>query len=295
MSAREVALTAGFLALFASFCVGSPEAEEGDDSKLAAVTLSAEDLDDRIQGGLLGQLFGNLNGIPHEFKYLDEPGDVTSYTPGLPEGARTDDDTDIEWVYLIEIERSGIWELPPDRLIDLWKAHINEAIWSSNLYARKLMDLGLEPPFTGLPALNPWSSFNLAGQFECELFALTAPGMPQVASELATYYTQAVVSGEPVQATQLFAVMIAQAFIEHDIEKLVRQGLEGIDPESEVAAVTRFVLEVWRARPDDWRATRRAIRDRYTLFGGSLPDRNGYRLNTAATVAALLSRQRRLH
>lgn len=45
-----------------------------------------------IQGGVLGQMLGNLNGLSHEFKYIDEPGDVRDYTPSLPRGAHTDDD-----------------------------------------------------------------------------------------------------------------------------------------------------------------------------------------------------------
>ena len=53
---------------------------------------------DKIRGGLLGEILGNLNGIPHENKYINEPGNVKNYVPGLPDGARTDDDTDFEWV-----------------------------------------------------------------------------------------------------------------------------------------------------------------------------------------------------
>ena len=55
---------------------------------------------------MLAQVIGNLNGLPHEFKYINEPGQIERYAPGLPKGAQTDDDTDIEWVYLREIARS---------------------------------------------------------------------------------------------------------------------------------------------------------------------------------------------
>ena len=60
---------------------------------------------DKVRGGLLGQIIGNLNGIPHEFKYNDEPGNVTGYIPALPDGAYTDDDTDIEWVYVYNMQK----------------------------------------------------------------------------------------------------------------------------------------------------------------------------------------------
>ncbi|MCP4855151.1 MAG: hypothetical protein GY903_11720 [Fuerstiella sp.] len=40
--------------------------------------LSGEQLRDRIRGGLLGQMLGNLNGLKHEMKYIPETA-LTSY------------------------------------------------------------------------------------------------------------------------------------------------------------------------------------------------------------------------
>src|SRR5215213_9156721 len=105
-----------------------------------SVEISAADLEDKIRGGMLGQILGNLNGLPHEMKYIAEPGDVKAYTPSLPDGARTDDDTDIEWVYVVEMQRSGQLYLPPATQVALWKKHINDHIWCSNLYARRLFE-----------------------------------------------------------------------------------------------------------------------------------------------------------
>jgi len=93
---------------------------------------------DKIQGGLLGEILGNLNGLPHELKYNNAPGNVTSYIPGLPEGARTDDDTDIEWTYIYAMQKSGELFLPPERIVELWQTHMNGYIWCSNEYARRL-------------------------------------------------------------------------------------------------------------------------------------------------------------
>jgi hypothetical protein len=55
--------------------------------------ITYDDLENKIQGGLLGQIFGNLNGLPYEFKFFNEPGEIEEYYPSLPEGGRTDDDT----------------------------------------------------------------------------------------------------------------------------------------------------------------------------------------------------------
>jgi len=128
------------------------------------VEISAEDLEDKIRGGLLAQLLGNLNGLPHENKYYDEPGNVEQYTPALANGARTDDDTDIEWVYISAMQRDRTALLGPERITALWQHHINDHIWCANLYTRQLMDIGIDPPLTGNLALNPWSGFNISGQ-----------------------------------------------------------------------------------------------------------------------------------
>jgi ADP-ribosylglycohydrolase len=252
------------------------------------IEIPADVLEDKLRGGMLAQVIGNLNGLPHEFKYINTPGNVEHYTPGLPDGAHTDDDTDIEWVYLHEIARSRENFLPPDRITALWREHINRRIFCANLYARGLMDLGIEPPWTGNVALNPWSDFNISGQFICESFGVMAPAMPQTAARLGLNYTHVAIDGEPAQTTQLFTTMIATAFVETDLNKILDAGLAAVDPNSDVASVVSEVRQLHRENPDDWRATRRELKARWQKQGGVIREKNGYELNTACTIAALL-------
>jgi hypothetical protein len=252
------------------------------------VEISAEDLEDKIRGGLLGQIFGNLNGLPHEMKYIKEPGKVESYTPSLPKGAWTDDDTDIEWVYLWEMQRTGELLVPPKRIAELWRANMNGGIWCANLYARQLLDLGIEPPLCGRIAVNPWSVFNISAQFVSEAFGLISPGMPRTAAGIGIHYTHYAVDGEPIQTTQLFTAMIATAFFEKDMEKIVRSGLAAVDPKSAIHPIVTDVIGWWKEHPQDWRETRRKMKEKYTHHGGGMSDKNGYELNTAAVIGALL-------
>ncbi len=260
-----------------------------DDQEGDYVVLPRDELVDRIRGGLLGEMLGNLNGLPHEMKYLRDPGNVARYTPALPEGAWTDDDTDIEWVYVCAMQQRGRLLLTPTTIAELWKRHINSHIWCANQYARRLMDLGFLPPTTGNPLLNPWSDFNISGQFLCEAFGLVAPGMPQTAARLGIHYTRTGIDGEPAQATQLFTAMIATAFLTDDPDEILRAGLANIDRRSVLAKVVGDV-RTWYARfPHDWRATRLRLKEHYSHGGGtSMRDRNGYELNTGSIVAALL-------
>lgn len=252
------------------------------------IEIPAETLEDKIRGGLLAQLLGNLNGLPHENKYYDEPGNVTQYTPGLPEGARTDDDTDIEWVYIVAMQSASKTMLEPEQITALWKKYINQNIWCSNLYVRRLMDIGIDPPLTGSLALNPWAGFNISGQFVCETFGLIAPAMPQTAGRIGLNYTHVSIDGEPAQTTQLFTAMVATAFTTDSIENILDAGVAAIDPESSIAPIIRDVRRWHKENPNDWRATRLLIRDKYTLYESRTRNQNGYELCTAATVAALL-------
>ena len=252
------------------------------------VEISSEALEDKIRGGLLAQLLGNLNGLPHENKYYDEPGNVRQYTPGLANGARTDDDTDIEWVYISAMQRDRNVLLGPERIASLWKQHINDHIWCANLYTRRLMDIGIDPPLTGNLALNPWSGFNISGQFVCESFGLIAPGMPQTAARIGLNYTHVTIDAEPAQTTQLFTAMIATAFFTDDIDAILDAGLASVDPDSGILPIIKDVRGWHKQHTGDWRTTRRLIRDKYTLYESKTRNQNGYELCTAATVAALL-------
>lgn len=246
-------------------------------------------LEDKIRGGLLGQILGDLNGLKHEMKYIGEPGAVETYTPELPEGAWTDDDTDVEWIYVLEMERSGTLLIPPPGIVELWKRHINRRFWCSNQYVRQLMDIGIEPPLTGSAALNPWAEFNLSGQFLSETWGLISPGMPLSAARMAVHYTRVGIDREPAQAAQMFSSMIATAFFTPDLERILDAGVAATDPASSMRRIVADVRRWHKANPGDWRATRKLIQERYSRFGGQdMRDRNGVELNGAATVAALL-------
>jgi len=251
--------------------------------------MSQEVLLDKIRGGLLGELLGNLNGLKHEMKYLKEPGNVTEYIPALPEGARTDDDTDFEWVYIYAMQQENEIFLSPERIAQLWKNRINRRIWCANQYARQLMDIGLVPPQTGDDVFNPWAEFNISGQFLCEAFGLISPCMPQTAARIGLNYTRAAICGEPAQTTQFFTTMIATAFLTSNMEEILDAGVASLDPKSEIKNIVQDIIQWHKQYPQEWRTTRRLLKEKYAHFGGEpTRDRNGYELNTGSIIAALL-------
>ena len=259
-----------------------------DENRREEIMVPVETIIDKIRGGLLGQILGNLNGIIHEAEYIHEPGDVKEYIPSLPEGARTDDDTDFEWVYIYEMQKNRTIFLPYSKIQDLWLQRINQRIWCSNRYARYLMDLGFEPPLTGLNSLNPWADFNISGQFLSETFGLLAPAMPRTASEIGLHYTRVGIDSEPAQTTQFFTTMIATAFLEDDIVKILESGVKALHTDSKIWQLTQDVLRWYHEDKKDWRKTRALLMSKYSIENGGIRDWNGVELNTGAIVAALL-------
>ena len=82
--------------------------------------------------------------------------------------------------------------------------------------------------------------------------------------------------------------MIATAFVETDIDKILDAGMKAVDPKSKIAEVVTTTRQFCRDNPNDWKKTRLAIKERWQTHGGIVRDRNGYELNTACVIAALI-------
>jgi ADP-ribosylglycohydrolase len=252
-----------------------------------------EQVRDRIHGGWVGMLIGGIEGLAHEFKYIDQPRQELPEYPLLPQGARSDDDNDIEWVHLYFMDKEQVIKLPYPRLVEIWKANMNQGVWCANERARKLMDQGLAPPRTSQPALNPFSSYNLAGQFTVESYGMIAPGMPQTAADIGLHYARIAVSGEPLQAAQFWTTLISLAAVsEEPLEELLKRALQAVDPASAQAEAIREAIEQFHANPEDWKAARRHFHAKWFIkMPGTAPGKwndNSTPLNGAMVALALL-------
>ena len=112
--------------------------------------------------------------------------------------------------------------------------------------------------------------------------------MPQTAGRIGLNYTTVAIDLEPAQATQLFTAMIATAFVEDDVDRILDAGLAALDRNSRLHEIVGDLRRWHKEHADDWRATRRLLKDKYSQVDGAMRDRNGYELNTGATIAALL-------
>lgn len=247
------------------------------------ITLPAGVYFDKVRGAWQATLVANYTGLAHEGQYLDESSAADTIELVLLEEWPTDDDTLVEWVDLHILETHGL-EPTYTQIRDEWVAHLNHDIWVSALKARQLMAEGILPPETGSAALNPEGVWSIGAQLQTEVFGLIAPGLPDQAARRATYFAKVTNSGLAVDVSAFYTTMYAHAFFEADVPTLIALAQARFPPEATVHQIVTNV-RVWHNRhPDDWRPTRRLIRDTYDTD----PMWWASQVNFASTIMALL-------
>ena len=247
------------------------------------VTLPFAGYLDKVHGAWLGECAGNMFGWPHEMKYREQPGPEITFQPDYTKGALSDDDTDIEYVYLHALEEHGL-ALTYEQVAAEWTSHIKQKVWVANARALELMNQGMIPPATGHPSNNDKAWFNLAGQFTQELWGMISPGMPATAQRYGDKFAHVAVYGESVLAAHYFDVMYAEAFFESDVAKLVALGLSALPPKSEYHQMVSDVIRWHRQSSTDWRTQRQKM---HTKYSGKW-NANSSVLNGGACTMALL-------
>ena len=176
-------LTILLIVAFSILEIAPTNAQKG---KVLKIKLS--DLRDKISAAWIGEMVGNMYGLPHENKYILSPGIEKwpyGYSKSLDklkkyEGAFSDDDTDVEYMYLLSMEKYGC-EPSYSQLRDSWLYHIRDRVWLANRGALGLMHFGFTPPYTGNKEINPhW--YQIDPQLINEIWGFTAPGMVKYAA-----------------------------------------------------------------------------------------------------------------
>ncbi len=253
--------------------------------------------ENKVEGFWLGQLVGNIYGLSHEFQYLDEHGPTEfplGYGSALDraieiDGAFSDDDTDLEYMYLLQMEKHGI-EPTYGQLRQAWMYHIRDRIWAANRVALTLMHHGYYPPATGSRENNPrW--FEIDPQLINEIWAVTAPGMTRYAVEKTEWASRITNDDFGIEPALFYAAMISEGFFEDDVRRLIQRGKDMLPEEGRFRSVIEEMEALHVHYPDDWTQARDELAQRY---GGRQPYNDyGWKpidavLNGAAAVLALL-------
>lgn len=233
------------------------------------VYLDIEEYKAKVYASWIGQIIGNTYGLSYEFQYIDEPGpDNFPYGYGWTldivrehNGAFSDDDTDIEYMYLTQMEEHGI-EPTYAQLRDAWMSHVKERVWAANRQALTLMHAGHYPPVTGSRKFNSqWSQID--PQLVNEIWAFTAPGMIDYAVEKSRFAAKITNDDFGIEPTLVYAAMYSSAFFESDVTKLIEIGQDVLPQKSHFSQVIDRVRELHNQYPENWLAARKSIKEEY--------------------------------
>jgi ADP-ribosylglycohydrolase len=233
------------------------------------IKISEAEYLDKVYASWLGQIIGNIYGLPHENKYIDEPGPENfpyGYGRNLNylkevNGAFSDDDTDFEYMYLLAMEKYGP-EPTYAQLTESWKYHVRERVWLANRAALAAMQYGYSPPVTGMKAYNPhW--FQIDPQLVNEIWAVTSPGMIHYAAEKSGWAARITDDDWGIEPTIHYGAMYAAAFFESDVYKLIDIGTKALPKGSRFARTVEDMKRLYRKYPADWKQARKEMAQKY--------------------------------
>lgn len=234
---------------------------------------------ERVYAGVLGKIIGVYLGRPFEGwsfeRIMAELGEVEYYVHerlGVPLVV-TDDDISGTFTFLRALEDYGFpKDISPEQIGQTWLNYLLEGrtiLWwggfgmSTEHTAYLRLKSGVPAPESGSIQQN---GLRVAEQIGAQIFidgwGMVAPGNPALAADLARRAASVSHDGEAIHAAQVIAVLVAQAFVEADIQALLETALEQIPGDSIIARVIADLREL-RGRTDDWREARAFVATNY--------------------------------
>jgi ADP-ribosylglycohydrolase len=238
-----------------------------------------DDYLERVYAGVLGKLVGVYMGRPIEnmrhAEIVERYGEVRCYLSEL-EGRRTvvtDDDIAGTFTFFRALEDYGFDpNITSAQIGQTWLNYIIEnrsILWWGGLYhssehtAYLNLKRGISAPESGSIERNGAIIANQIGaQIYIDAWAMTAPGDPKRAADLAERSARVSHDGDAIHAARLVAAMEALAFIEPDIRRLLADGLAQIPADCLVARLAADIIS-WTREDGDWRCTFKRIEAAY--------------------------------
>jgi len=251
------------------------------------------DYAERVYAGVLGKIIGVYLGRPvegwtHE-QIMASLGEIKYYVNDrhdLPLRNHmlvvTDDDISGTFTFLRALaDCNNSLDLSPAQIGQTWLNYIIEnrtILWwgglgnSTEHTAFLRLKEGIAAPHSGSVALNgKVVAEQIGAQIFIDGWGLISPGDPALAADLAGRAASVSHDGEAIYGAQVVAALIAQAFIEADLNRLIDTAVAFIPADS---IIYRLVADIrdWHAREgQDWYAARAKLaRDYgYDKYGGN--------------------------
>ncbi len=245
------------------------------------------DYNERVYAGVLGKIIGvylgrPFEGWPHE-KIVAELGEVWYYVNDrlMHPLVVTDDDISGTFTFLRALEDYKYDpSLSPKQIGQTWLNYIIEnrtILWwggmgnSTEHTAFLRLKNGTEAPASGSIAMNGQVvAEQIGAQIFIDGWGLIHPGDPKSAADFAARAASVSHDGAAIHGAKVVAAMVAQAFVEAEINKVIDAGLSVIPADCLIATMIQDI-RAWHAKGLDWRSGFQEIKAKYGYdkFGGN--------------------------
>lgn len=247
------------------------------------MTTLPADYAERTYAGVLGKIIGVYLGRPFEgwrhARIMDELGEITYYVNDRRDVELKnyrlvvpDDDITGTLTFARALRDYPPGDVDPISVGRTWLNYVIEnrtVLWwggrgmSTEHTAFLALQDGVPPPDTGSIARNGRVVAEQVGaQIFVEAWAMACPGDPEKAAYLAERAASVSHDGEALHAARVVAALVAQAFVESDVAKLLDTAQSLIPADSLINRVIADVRE-WHASGEHWRDGFARIDERY--------------------------------
>jgi len=242
---------------------------------------------ERTYAGVLGKIIGVYLGRPFEgwshAEILDKLGEVDYYVNdrlNVPLVV-TDDDISGTFTFLRALADYGNSStLTPEQIGQTWMNYIIEnrtILWwgglgmSTEHTAFLRMKHGIMPPSSGSIEKNGQVvAEQIGAQIFIDGWGLIHPGDPERAADFARRAGSVSHDGVAIHCAQIVAALVAQAFVESDLDRLIDSAIRYIPRDSLIQRMISDIRE-WHAEGLDWKAGFNKIEGHYGYdkYGGN--------------------------
>ncbi len=224
----------------------------------------------------LDNFIPNSSPMPEGYKFKEE---YAGATLGDVDGAPRDDDMDYPILNLNVLEKNGAL-FTSEHIGQSWLKNMTyQMVYTAERVAYMNMINGFKAPDTGTHH-NPYREW-IGAQIRADLWGWVNPANPKRAVEMAYRDASLSHSKNGIYGELWVAAMLAIAFVESDVEQIIRKSLAYIPSRSKLTEAINNVIQ-WSHQFDDWNDCFKQIQDHFGKY------HTVHTLNNAAVVTMAL-------
>jgi hypothetical protein len=221
------------------------------------ITITKQQLHNKIKGGWAGQTIGVTFGGPYEFRFNGTF--IQNYQPllwndgfvkhNMLNNPGLYDDLYMDLTFVDVFEKYG-FDAPVDSFANAF-ANAGYMLWHANQAARYNILNGIKAPKSGHWKYNPHSE-DIDYQIESDYAGLMSPAMPNTASAISDKIGHIMNYGDGWYGGVFIGAMYSLAFVSSDINYIVTEALKTIPEQSTFYKCIADVIAWHKKYPDDW-------------------------------------------